>query len=519
MLTVGHIMDKNSMFYPKKPATIYGDKRISYSEINTRINKFANALTKLGVKKGDRVAVLLFNSDLYPQINFALAKKGAVGVPLNYRLKGKEIGYIVNNSEPVVFITEKAFLDLVSGISSGLPSVRHYIATDTEEAGVLNFEKLVAPELPSFETVDVNENDLLFINYTSGTTGLPKGAMITHRNVLADATARAISFHYQEDDRVLIATPIFHAAAGLGLMSCFLFGATAVILRDFIPAQFLETIERERITAGGGVPAQVIFCLEDPSIGKFDYSSLRYWIYGAAPMPVDRIKAAMEAFKCKFLQGFGQTESTSFLTVLSAEDHSIEDQELLTKRLTSCGRGAINIDVRVVDDNDHPVASGEVGEIVARSASVMKGYWKNPNATAETLRNGWLHTGDLATMDEEGYIYICDRKKDMIISGAENIYPMEIENAISSHPGVLEVAVIGVPDPKWGEAVKAIVVPRPGVSLSEQEIIQYCAENIAGYKKPKSVEFLEALPRNATGKVLKFELREKYWKDHSRRIH
>lgn len=519
MLTLGHIMDKNSLFYPKKTATVFGDRRITYQELNARINKLANAFVKLGIKKGDRVAILLFNSDVWPIITFALAKLGGIAVPLNYRLRGREVTFIANNSEPVAFISEKYFLDLLSGISSDLPSVKHYIATDAQEAGVLNLDKLMSPESPSFSQAELDENDLIFINYTSGTTGLPKGAMITHRNVFADATARGIEFHIWENDRTLIATPIFHAAASLGLMSCFLFGATAVILRDFITHQFLETIEKERITVGGGVPAQIIFCLEHPNITKYDYSSLKYWGYGAAPMPVDRIKAAMEVFKCKFLQGFGQTESTSFLTILRPEDHAIKDPDLLAKRLTSCGRAAINIDVKVMDENDQPVESGQVGEIVARSANVMKGYWKNPQATAETLRNGWLHTGDLATMDEEGYIYICDRKKDMIISGAENIYPLEIENVISSHPGVLEVAVIGVPDAKWGEAVKAIVVPRPGASLTEQEIIQFCADNIASYKKPKSVEFIEVLPRNATGKVLKFELREKYWKDHARRVH
>lgn len=519
MLTLGHIMDKNSLYYSSKAATIYKNNRITYSEINGRINQLANAFRKIGINRGDRVAILLFNSDVWPQIIFALAKIGAVAVPLNFRLRGKEIIFLVNNSEPVAFITEKVFLDLISGISSDLPSVRHYIATDFQEKGVLNLDRLMASESSSFNPVDLDENDLMFINYTSGTTGLPKGAMITHRNVLANATNRGIAYHFSHDDRVLIGTPIFHAAAGMGLMCCFLFGATAIILREFVPSQYLETIEKEKITLGGGVPAQIIFCLEDPALGKYDYSSLRYVTYGAAPMPADRIKAAMEVFKCKFQQGFGQTESTSFLTSLSPEDHAVKDQDLLNKRLTSCGRAGINIEVRVADNNDRPVENGQIGEIIARGANIMKGYWRNPEATAETLRNGWLHTGDLATMDEEGYIYICDRKKDMIISGGENIYPIEIENIISSHPGVLEVAVIGVPDAKWGEAVKAIVVPRAGFSLTEQEIIQFCAENIASYKKPKSVDFVEALPRNATGKVLKYELREKYWQDHSRRVH
>jgi long-chain acyl-CoA synthetase len=345
--------------------------------------------------------------------------------------------------------------------------------------------------------------------------------MLNHRNLWMNAMHTLAARPPEPNIVFMHAGPMFHLATFPAVINVTLIGGAHAILPKFDLNNLMKVIERDRVTSTVLVPTMINFLINHPDIGKHDLSSLRRVTYGASPMPVELLKCAMKVFPgVEFFQGYGQSESSPLLTTLMPEDHVIEGPDEVTRRLSSCGRPVIGVEVEVVDENDFPVKPGEVGEVVARGPNVMMGYWKRPEETAATLRGGWLRTGDMATIDEEGYIYLVDRKKDMIISGGENVYSTEVENIIYQHHSVREAAVIGVPDDKWGEAVKAIVTLKGDASLTESELVQFCASSLADYKVPKSVEIREGeLPKSATGKILKKELREPYWQGHNRRIH
>jgi long-chain acyl-CoA synthetase len=361
-------------------------------------------------------------------------------------------------------------------------------------------------------------DDLVWLLYTSGTTGLPKGAMHTHRSVTALVDAAVGNLEIDEETRSLVATPFYALSGGGWDAICSCMGSMTVIHRNFNPVDVLETIQNERITDVHLVPVMINFIVNCPDFDNFDLSSLKRITYGASPMPPELMKQAMEKIGPIFIQDFGCAEG-GLMTVLFEPDHIVDGPKEKTRRLASCGKGLPNLDVRVLNEHGRDVKPGEVGELTIKGDTVMQGYWKMPEATADVLKDGRLYTGDLATVDEDGFIYIVDRKKDMIISGGLNIYPREIEDILFEHPAVLEAAVIGIPDERWGESVKALVVLKPGASCDENELIAHCKDNLGSYKKPKSVEFVDSLPRNPTGKVLKRVLREKYWENEERRVH
>jgi acyl-CoA synthetase (AMP-forming)/AMP-acid ligase II len=402
-----------------------------------------------------------------------------------------------------------------------IPATRHFISTSGGKGEVLDYETLISSGSDRFTDVDVRPDDLAWIFYTSGTTGQPKGAMLTHRNLLA------MSMNFYADicpgfgpgDVVLHAAPLSHGS-GLYALPNVGKGASNVILesRSFDPELVFKTIEKHRVTNMFAAPTMVKLLIDSPWVDRCDHTSLRALNYGGGPMLVEDLKKAIRKLGPSLVQLFGQAESPMTITYLPHRDHVVEGAPDQIRRLGSAGFARTDVEVKVFDAEDRELPPGEMGEIVTRSDLVMKGYWRNPEATAETLRNGWLHTGDMGLMDEKGYLFIMDRSKDMIISGGENIYPREVEEVLIRHPSVREVAVIGVPDPRWGEAVKAVAALVQGASMSEQELIDFCKDHIAGYKKPKTVDFVEALPKNNYGKILKRELRARYWEKRERKV-
>ena len=497
--------------YPDKLAVVDGGTRRSFRELDERVNLLANALLSLGIEKGQRVGILLKNCGEYLEIIGAGAKTGIVTVPINFRLASGELKFVIQDAACEAIILDSDYADIVASIGDELPELKHCICIGQAGDGMQNYDELLAGATAELSTMSVSESDLAIILYTSGTTGFPKGAMASQRIAGERCLISAIEMGISPDDRFLNVLPLFHISVQVAL-SFLHMGATNFIMRDWDARTFCELVEAERITAMSVAPTIVHFAVNYPDVSGYDLSSFRIIQYGGSPMPEATLKAGLELFNCEFIQALGSTENYTSV-VLKPQDHKLEGTEAEVRRLTAAGRQAVMVEARVVDEDGRDVAPGEAGEVITRGAANFLGYWNNPEESASKLRNGWYYTGDIGTVDEEGYIFLLDRKNDMIISGGENIYPKEIENILYSHPAINEAAVLGVPDDDWGESVKALVILHEGRTATEQEIIEYCRNNLASYKKPRSVEFVEELPRNASGKVLKKELRKKYWGD------
>lgn len=490
-----------------KEGIIFEDTRLNFSEFNSRVNKLANAVQNLGIKKGERAAIILLNSRQYMEIYFAMAKLGVILVTLNHRLVGDELQYILDDSTPKILFLGEEFFDTISSIRSSLSYIEHYVLLGNRRSiDMVDYETLLEKYSDSEPDVDVDVQDDQLIVYTSGTTGKPKGALIPHLNTIWTCIIQMLFIHdLNESDSTLVVAPLYHTGAQNNLIiPMFYVGGKIVIMKRVEPNKVVEMIEKEGITTALLLPTLLHMIFELPNLDDYNLKSLRYVITGGAPIPEVTIKKFYKRFGFHLCHGYGLTESTAFTAVLPTE---YADQ-----KIGSVGKALFPIEVKIVDSQGREVKAGEVGEIIQRGPTLMKEYWKNPQATEEVLKNGWLYTGDHGRYDEEGYIYIVGRKKDMIISGEENIYPAEIEQVLYSHPKIHEAAVIGVPDAKWGESVKAIVVCKTGEKLTEEEIISYAKEHLASYKKPKFVEFIDKLPRNPSGKLLKEILREKYGK-------
>ncbi len=517
MQTLKEMINANAQRYGDKIALVGEDRSYTFDEVNRRINSLVNALADHGVGKGDRVGILAYNCPQYFEV-FGLAKAGRVCVPLNHRSVGRELAYLIDNSGINTLIVGRGFVDVVSPIRHELGTIRNLICLDADVERMISYEELIAG-YPSDEPSDeVTPNDPAALYYTSGTTGHPKGATHTHKSLLAEIGVHQGSF--APDDVVLCVMPFFHVGGSAAhLFPAFAYGATSVIHKGFNETDVLEAIAKQKVTYVGLVPAMIMRLLEHPHLGDYDLSSLRTIMYVGAPMPPEALRRGLERFGQVFSQLFGQTESLN-IAVLKKEDHKLEGSPRELQRLQSAGRPFGQGEMRIVDDQGRDVPPGGVGEILARSDRMMTGYWGMPQQTAETIEeDGWLHTGDVGRLDEDGYVYLVDRKKDMIISGGENIYSREVEDVLYMHPAVLEAAVVGVPDKKWGESVKAVVVLKDGVEASEEELIDFCKAHLASYKKPRSVEFRQALPKTGSGKIKKAEIREEYWRDEERRIH
>jgi long-chain acyl-CoA synthetase len=516
------ILERAVRFYPDRTAVVCGRTRFTYHGLAERVRRLCQALQGLGIAKGDRLAILMFNCHRYFELYYATPEMGALAVPLNVRLSASEIAYILKDSGSNTLFVGPEFLPLLAEIRDQLPALRHCIFTGDGPPpdGFEGYEQLLSAARPDFTATPVLPDDLAALFYTSGTTGHPKGVMLSHANLLANAYHILASMTWQDEEVYLHACPMFHIADGPTSHFITWLGGTHVIIPGFKPDLALEVMERERVTATLLIPTMINFLIHHPDVEKRDLSTLRRIAYGGAPMPAELARQAMQTLACGFIHLYGLTESSPLLTYLPPEQHVADGPPEKVRRLLSCGRAVIGARLRVVDGRGHDVPTGEVGEIIAKGPNIMVGYWNKPDETAEALRDGWLYTGDLASMDEEGYVYIVDRKKDMIITGGENVFSTEVENALYTHPAVLEAAVVGVPDATWGEAIKAVIVLKPGTQATAEDIMAHCRALIAHFKVPRSVDFYEgALPKSGSGKILKRELREKYWAGQERRVH
>ena len=496
-MNLGDVPRRNARRWPRRTGLVFGDVRLTWSEVNDRVNRLANGLAEGGFGTGDRVAILAENDHRYLESYWALAKLGAIAVPLNYRLLDHELTELLDHSEPVALLAGRGFEDTARRLHD------HVIAFGD------GYEALLAASPPEEPDPAAVADDPFAIMYTSGTTGLPKGALVTHGNLESNAYNQAIADKADPGDVNLTATPLYHMGALFMANTYTCLGCTNVVLESFDPAEVLHAIAGERATTCLLVPTMLNRVLNHPELGDHDLSSLRLIFYGGSTMPVPLLRRAIDALGCSFTQGYGLTETIE-ATFLTAEDHVLDGDPERERRLGSAGREALNAEVRIVDEQDQELPSGEIGEIAIRSPSVIKAYWRAPDETRDAIRDGWFFTGDVGYRDEDGYLFVVDRKKDVIISGATNVYPKEVEHALYTHPAVLEAAVIGLPDEEWGEAVTAVVVLREGHDPGERELIDYCGAMVAGYKKPKAVKFVDSLPRNPSGKVLKRELRESF---------
>jgi long-chain acyl-CoA synthetase len=511
--TFADILYRNALLYQDDEAFVYGNERITHSEYNAAVNKIIHALQKLNVDRSKPVSILSWNS-LPSVIAYSTTLKGKyIASMLNPRLTADELEYIINYSETDTLFVGPELVETVTLLKPRVPQIKNYVVLEGITKGMISFKDLLNTHSSDEPDMKVDEDDLTCIIYTSGTTGVPRGALYTQRCFIDDSRTFALNVNVQQSDRHLQVTPQFHIAGNTWLRTFLYIGACTIIHKFFDPLKTLQAIQDEKATHMNIVPTQVVAMLNTPDFADYDLSSMKLIWYGASPMPLEVLKKGIKSFGCIFGEGYGQSESGPAITHMPKEDHDVLDKpEAQQKHLSSAGRPDIGVQVRIVDLKGNDCEPGAIGEIIVKSKHIMVGYWKKPEDTKNTVIDGWLYTGDMGYYDEHGYIYIADRKKDMIISGGENIFPREVEEVLYKHPVVLEAAVIGIPDDYWVEKVHAVIVARKGYPVTPEEIIAFCKKHIAGYKTPKSIEFVEALPKNAAGKILKKELKEKYWR-------
>ncbi|WP_064094154.1 class I adenylate-forming enzyme family protein [Rossellomorea aquimaris] len=500
-MDIGSYLAQNARKKPEKLAIECEGRKYTYKQFNEEVNKLAHGLLGLGVQKGEKIALMMKNSDQFVLAFFAGAKIGAVIVPVNFRLTSSEVHYILEQSDAAVVFCDGEFEETITSAREGT-GVLHVVTTGAPKVvGHHSFERVVgvSTENPS---VLVSDDDDLEILYTSGTTGRPKGALFDHKRIFNVGLTMMISMGINEEEHFLHIAPLFHSAQlNLFLISGVVLGATHIIHRDFHPVKTLEAIQEHKITHFFGVPAMYNFMLQVPNATDYDLSSIKRCGYGAAPMAPEVVRKSIELFKTdQFYNLCGLTEAGPGGILLTPEGHRTH--------FGKGGKAAFLTEARVVNEEGMDIKPGAVGEFIIKGESIMKEYYGKPEETAKTIKDGWLYTGDLATIDEDGYITLVDRKKDMIISGGENVYSIEVEEVLYEHPAVLEAAIIGLPDETWGEAVCAVIVPKQGASIDEQELKSFCRQKLAGYKVPRRIFIEDALPRNASGKILKYQLRQ-----------
>ncbi|HEY8333717.1 MAG TPA: long-chain fatty acid--CoA ligase [Tardiphaga sp.] len=503
---------------PDSLATVFGSRRRTWREIGERVARLAAGLRSLGVNAGDRVAILSLNSDRYLELYLATAWAGSVIVPLNIRWSPLENESALRDCRAGILVVDKAFAGTASELARALPGLRLVYADDgTAPEGMDNYEALVARSAPIPDAMR-NAGDLAGIFYTGGTTGRSKGVMLSHGNLMANALNALGEGLFPSTSIYLHAAPMFHLANGAAMYSLLLSGGSNVVIQSFTPEGVMAAVQNEGVSDVLLVPTMIQMLVDHPALRSHDMSSLRNLIYGASPISeavLDRATAALP--NAKFTQAYGMTELSPIATLLHWEEHIGDGRA--RGRHRAAGRATLGCEVRIVDADDQPVAFGTVGEIAVRGDNVMMGYWERPEENARAVVDGWMHTGDGGYMDEHGFVFVVDRVKDMIISGGENVYSIEVENAVAQHPAVAQCAVIGIPDERWGERVHAVVVTKGGAQVSAEELIEFSKTLIAGYKCPRSVEVRDtALPLSGAGKILKRELRKPFWENRERLV-
>jgi long-chain acyl-CoA synthetase len=509
--TYADMIYRNALLYPNYEAFIYRQERITFREFNSRINGLIHGLHSFGIKKGAVIGILSWNCLEYMDVYGAAMKGGFIASPFNPRLGADELDYLINYSESEVLFVGPELVEIVNGLRSRIPKVREYVSFEGAAPHMISHGDFTAKKDLDEPDVSVEKDDPFLILYTSGTTGVPRGALYTHRRKMDNNRIKALELGATSSDKHLMILPMFHIGGDSQMWPFFYVGGCNVIMhqRSFDPEATLRIIQDEKVTDVQIVPTQLVAMLAQSNFEKYNLSSLKRIWYAASPMPVELLRKGLEIFGPIFAQGYGQTESGPEISFLPRKAHQVLDKSAEEQKvLRSCGQPALGVHVRIVDEENNDVLPGIPGEIIVQSESLMVEYWKKPEDTAEVIVDGWLHTGDMAYYDEEGYIYIIDRKKDMIVTGGENVYPREVEEILYKHPSVSETAVIGLPDPVWVERVHAVIVLKKNAKATQDEIIAHCKKHLASYKAPKSVEFVKALPKNPQGKILKRELRD-----------
>jgi acyl-CoA synthetase (AMP-forming)/AMP-acid ligase II len=519
-MPLNEILPKAAKLFPDREAIVCGEVRLNYQAFSKRVWQLAKALAGLGLKKGDRVAILHENCHIFLEAYFAAAHAGLILVPLNFRLAPKELAMILRDSDAKTLILQDRFRDKIEDFPEMAPEVKRFVWTGADACpagtGHFAYESFIADqEATPPPDPGLKDEDVAHLYYTSGTTGRPKGVILTHKNVKSHALGTIAELQLTDKDRWFHVAPLFHLADAWATFAVTWAGGRHVIVPTFDAAKVLAMIQSEGITLSNLIPTMLNMMVNHPEAGRFDYSTLRVILSGGAPIAPEVVRKIIDTFKCDYIQTYGMTETSPYLTLSILKDHlkGLPWEEQLRFK-SSTGREFINVSLKVVDDQGNEVARDgkQVGEIIVKGDTVTPGYWNLPDETRKAIRDGWLYTGDLAVIDSEEYVTIVDRKKDMIITGGENVYSTEVENVLYMHPDILEAAVIGIPDPHWGEAVKACVVLKSGCSRSSKEIIAFCKEHLAHYKAPKSIDFLGALPRTGSGKIFKKGLRDPYVK-------
>lgn len=509
-MNVNYCLNRAKQFHGNHLAINHETEKLTYGQLHEQVRRSAQKLATAGVRPGDRVAVLMLNSPAYFDLYFPIPLAGALIVPLNTRWHIAEIVQTLNDSGSESLFIDERFAPCARELRQALPQLKRifFYASATCPEGLTDFASL---QPGGFTFGEPLEDDLVGLFYTSGTTGGPKGAMLSHRNLYSNAVHALLPPAFLPAHCCFLhAAPMFHLADVGAILALTLTGATHSFLPAFDPEATLQAIERYRITNIILVPAMINMVVNHPAIDHYDLSSLERVAYGASPMPLPLLRLAKEKLRCNFAQGYGMTEVSPLLTTLAPEYHDFEHADRPFTPIKSAGKPVMGVEVRVVDNEDRDVPVGEVGEIIARGPNVMKGYWNRPEISAEVLRGGWMHTGDMGAFDEDGFVYIFDRKKDMIKTGSENVYSPEVESTLCAHPAVLEAAVIGVPDQKWGETIRAVVALRSGADVTASQLIAWCRGRMSAFKCPTSIIFTESLPKGGTGKVQKTVLRELY---------
>jgi len=516
--TLGEFIERNGRDHATKPALIYQGRTFSHAEYRDRSYRLANALYARRLRRQHRVGVLAQNSPAHLEAYAACEVAGFISASVNYRLAGPEVLYILKDSAPSVLIFDAEYSEIVAQVRREMPELRHYIAIgDGGPDWAERYETVLAESSADAPPIRARPDDIAYLIYTSGTTGRPKGAMLDHKGQLGFIRAQAMEMNARQTDRILVVMPFYHIGAKCSQLAFGFCGATVILHRSYDIRAVAASIERERTTMAHLAPIMVQDLLDLRDSETYDHSSLRLVLYASGPMAVAQLRRALATYGPIFMQVYGMTE-TGLGTVLHAHEHVLDGTPEQTRHLSSAGQAALDYQIRVVREDGTDCEPEELGEILIAGPGVMRGYWNNHPATFATLEDGWMHTGDIGTFDKDKFLYVLDRKKDMIISGGENIYPREVEEAIYHHPHVAEVAVVGTPDKRWGESVKAFVVCKQGTSVTEDEIIAHCRTLIASYKKPKQVVFIDALPRLPNKKIDKKQLRAADWDGRDRQV-
>lgn len=502
---------------PERELILFEGKGYTFAQINERVNRIANGLKAKGIQKGDRIGFLDVNSNAYVEAYFACAKLGVLFVPLNFRAKAAELTYMITNAEVNLLFVGQNYLDLMDQILPETPSVRQCISLSATRDNYIDYKSLMAASSADDPAVTIEDEEITILMYTAGTTGRPKGVALKHSGFVTYVLNNVEPANPEIAERNLLTVPLYHVAGMQAMLAGIYGGRTLVMMRQFDVKEWMTAVQEQKATRAMLVPTMLKRIVDDSEFDDYDLSSLQIITYGAAPMPLPVIKKAIERLPgARFINAFGQTETASTITILGPEDHvltgSEEEIEKKLKRLTaSIGKPLDDVEVKIVDEDEQPLGPNQVGEILVKGPRVMSGYWKDEQKTAQVITgDGWLRTSDRGYQDEEGYIFLAGRSDDIIIRGGENIAPAEVESVLQSHPDIDEAVIIGVPDPEWGQEPRAIVVQKPGARMTAEAVIAYCKPHLAGYKRPRSVQFVDALPRNAMGKVLRKELRDKF---------